>query len=846
MKHCRYLFFQNFILGVAALCFFSLLNSCAIEDVLRSDEGTIRLAASCTSITRGVSARDSQNSLFDGGAQINVTITTSDATTICDGVIFTADNGTSGKNILTPPDATRPPYYPNGDKTVTIKAFYPKSVNASTTSFSVQADQTSNSSDETQDSYKMSDLMTASIVGQVKTDQVVDLQFHHRMAKISINATASDGLKIQSINLANVRIQANYNSSTDKWTGTGETGTITVAKGGTENTLSGVALFPSQTVAGVTFIQVVTNHGTANYAVASKTFEENYEYTANLEVGMQNLTMTTAIIDWNAATGSATVIKLNKNGLQIKPITETFTYDGTPKKPSSLTVVNKNGDNEQVLDPSQYTLQYLNNINVGTAMVVAYYGSDAAVQSYLIGQKPCTMAFESSSVSMEYEDNGKFTNVLNDKGDGTFTWTSTNESVAIVDANGLVTMLCDGTTTIRASMAGDGNYEAATAEYVLTVSKRSTSHLTIEVGDLAEGFTYSGRAKTPGVVVKDGVYRLNEGTDYTVSYSDNINVGTATITITGAGKYDSNTFKTATFEITKAQAVITMGTDAVTIGIGETYDCAATTNFGTVTYTMTSGTTTTASLSVAGVVTGRAVGTVTITASVPAGADYNAATSKSITITVETLETVFNYTGSTQTYTCPADNATYTFELIGGAGGCGSNGKGGKGGIVKASKKLAKGTVIYVNVGGGGTSTAAGWNGGGNPAAGGGTKWGGGGGGTDIRIGSGEISKRVLVAGGGGGASGKRSGGRDGGNSSSGNNNTLFQGTNNNFGYGGGGGGGYYGGMSGSYWGGGYGGSNYIDSSWTTLKNDVSSNGPSSGSDTNVYNGKVVVNYRYE
>ena len=852
MKKRNYITYQA-LTAVTMMATALLGTSCATDRTfLEDDEVPIRMAVACQEMTRGTSGASSQETAFDADAKINVTITTSDATpvSICNGSIFTASAPSGGTNTLTPPDPTRPPYYPNGDKTVTIKAFYPSTVNTGTTSFAVQTDQTTvSTTDETADTYKKSDLMTATVTGQVKTASDVNLQFQHRMAKITISATATDGLTIQSINLANVQTTASYASATDSWSGSGSTGTITVATAEASEkltTLSGVALFPSQAIEGKTFIQVVTNKGTANYAVTSKLFQESYDYTANLEVGLQNLSMTAAITEWNVATGSATVIKLNKNGVQIKPITEKFTYDGNPKIPTSLTVINKTGENEEVLQPSQYTLEYFNNINVGTALVVAYYGGDAAVQSYLIGQKPCTMYFESNSVSAEYEEGGKLTNELKDKGDGTFTWTSSNESVATVNADGEVTKMSDGTTIIRASMAGDGNYEAATAEYTLTITKRNVSHVTIQVGDLAEGFTYSGRAKTPGVVITDNGKRLSEGTDYTVGYSNNIDVGTATITITGAGKYDPKTYKTATFNITKAQAVITMSTTATTIGVGETYDCGATTNYGNITYTMTSGSTNTASLSVGGIVTGKADGTVTITASVAAGTNYEAATSKSVTVKVETLETVFEYTGTTATYTCTVDNAVYTFELIGGAGGCGSNGKGGKGGIVKASKVLPKGTVIYINVAGGGTSTAAGWNGGGAPAAGGGTNWGGGGGGTDIRIGGGEIANRVLVAGGGGGASGSRSGGRDGGNSSSGNNGTLFQGTNNGWGYGGGGGGGYYGGMSGSRWGGGYGGSNYIDSTWTVIKNDISTNGPPSGSDTNVYNGKVTVSYKYE
>lgn len=60
--------------------------------------------------------------------------------------------------------------------------------------------------------------------------------------------------------------------------------------------------------------------------------------------------------------------------------------------------------------------------------------------------------------------------------------------------------------------------------------------------------TYTGYAICPAVTVTVDHYLLRENTDYTVSYSNNINIGTATVTITGIGKYGGT--KTETFRIT--------------------------------------------------------------------------------------------------------------------------------------------------------------------------------------------------------------------------------------------------------------------------------------------------------
>lgn len=75
------------------------------------------------------------------------------------------------------------------------------------------------------------------------------------------------------------------------------------------------------------------------------------------------------------------------------------------------------------------------------------------------------------------------------------------------------------------------------------------------------GFTYDGTKQKPSVTVQRYVRPdsygtgmdkgdLTEGTDYTVSYKDNVNAGTATVTITGIGCYTDSVART--FTIAKA------------------------------------------------------------------------------------------------------------------------------------------------------------------------------------------------------------------------------------------------------------------------------------------------------
>ena len=75
--------------------------------------------------------------------------------------------------------------------------------------------------------------------------------------------------------------------------------------------------------------------------------------------------------------------------------------------------------------------------------------------------------------------------------------------------------------------------------------------------------TYTGKNITQSVKVKYNGKTLKSGTDYTVSYRNNINAGTASVVITGKGSYTGT--KTASFQIARAKAVLTAKATALTL-----------------------------------------------------------------------------------------------------------------------------------------------------------------------------------------------------------------------------------------------------------------------------------------
>ena len=66
---------------------------------------------------------------------------------------------------------------------------------------------------------------------------------------------------------------------------------------------------------------------------------------------------------------------------------------------------------------------------------------------------------------------------------------------------------------------------------------------------------YNGKAKKPSVTVKLDGKTLKKGTDYSVSYKNNTNIGTATVKVTGIGRYKGSA--SATFRIVPATPKLT-------------------------------------------------------------------------------------------------------------------------------------------------------------------------------------------------------------------------------------------------------------------------------------------------
>ena len=205
---------------------------------------------------------------------------------------------TSGTGATTP---VSQPYFTDAASSATVYAYYPyvtgKQVTETSTSFSVETDQTSEAG------YKKSDLMYATAtVTKNGTSGTGVLHFAHKMSKIVVNVTAGEGVSSitgvyviggnrtialssdGACTLGATSDALSVNSPLTMYTGSG-------------TSASCAALIPPQTITG-SFLIITTNLGNAVCSLSGKTFNSGGSYTYMLTVSSTDIGLATDITNW--------------------------------------------------------------------------------------------------------------------------------------------------------------------------------------------------------------------------------------------------------------------------------------------------------------------------------------------------------------------------------------------------------------------------------------------------------------------------------------------------------------------------------------------------------------------
>lgn len=218
-------------------------------------------------------------------------------------------------------------------------------------------------------------------------------------------------------------------------------------------------------------------------------------------------------------------------GSQIKPV---------PKIKNGTTTL-KNGTN--------FTLTYKNNVNKGTAKVYikgkGNYSGSCSLTFSITARPVSTLKItvpsvtyngkaQKPAVTVKY-NNYKFKN-------GTDYTLSYKNNTKI------------GTATV--TVKGKGKL-SGTKSVTFKINAKPIKNAVITYNN---SLTYNGSKLSPAVTVKYGNATLKKNTDYTVAYSNNVNAGTGTITITGKGIYGGSVKKTFTIKKLGISASAVSGT----------------------------------------------------------------------------------------------------------------------------------------------------------------------------------------------------------------------------------------------------------------------------------------------
>jgi len=321
------------------------------------------------------------------------------------------------------------------------------------------------------------------------------LLFEHKLAKIVAMVTA--GEKVEKI--YSVRIVGGYRtiSVTDGTTCTlGSTYSdpnspdsyITMydnPDGATEVICA--AMLPPQDI-NEDFLEVVTDDGTYLSSL-TKGLEGSHTYNLAVVVGATKKTSGSTIVSPDAGDLTYDSEEIQSEELSISIPYFNPTYDGTAQTLKKEDVTVTDLEKDMILtEGTDYQVAYVNNVNAGTAMVIAVglgkYSGQAVSTTFTINKQLASIDFASNSMEKSVIDNA-FTNPLTNSGDGEVNYSSSNASVATVNRMGKVTIVGAGTATITATVSDGVNYTYSEkkAKFTITVGKFTIDALKKWVND---------------------------------------------------------------------------------------------------------------------------------------------------------------------------------------------------------------------------------------------------------------------------------------------------------------------------------------------------------------------------
>ena len=307
---------------------------------------------------------------------------------------------------------------------------------------------------------------------------------------------------------------------------------------------------------------------TSEGAIVVGSPEITCEATATSPVGTYPIVITKGSVENDEVTyvnGTLTITAKTVESPTVTLSQTSYIFDGSEKKPT-VTVA----DGGTTISSDEYTVSYSNNTNVGTATVTI---TDKEGGNYNVSGS-ATFAITAADGSLT-PPTGKTGLVYTGAAQDLITAGSctTGTLQYSLDGTNYGTTIPQGTDakeyTVYYQVKGDANHsDIPAASFKVSIAAKTVSSPTITLSQTS--YIFDGSEKKPTVTVADGGTTISSD-EYTVSYSNNTNVGTATVTITDKEGGNYNVSGSATFAITAADGSLTPPTGKT----GQVYTGAA-------------------------------------------------------------------------------------------------------------------------------------------------------------------------------------------------------------------------------------------------------------------------------
>lgn len=235
-----------------------------------------------------------------------------------------------------------------------------------------------------------------------------------------------------------------------------------------------------------------------------------------------------------------TITKKNLENISVIVNEAELVFDGKEKQPTVTVFYG-----EDVMPSSNYKISYSNNINAGVANLNVSAVNEG---NYNFSSVSATFTISPAGLTVTAENNTK----VYGEDDPLLTYQVTG----LVDDEKLTGALSRESgenvgdyPITKGTLAASDNYTISFIGATFTITQKNVENVAVVADDAV--LVYDGTAKQPSVTVSIGE-DVVPTSDYTIEYSNNINAGTANVSVTAVSSYNYAFTSSTTFTIGRA------------------------------------------------------------------------------------------------------------------------------------------------------------------------------------------------------------------------------------------------------------------------------------------------------